>query len=160
MTDLFVVLVSPGGGDDLQGIKRGVMELADLLIVTKADGDLLAASRRTAADYQAALHLMRPKHDGLAPKVVAVSSIEGTNVAETWTEMLAIHAALANTDRLARLRAEQGRRWFWNEVQTVVSEAILANARLAAEAQSLEDAVAKGEALPHAAARRLVEAFR
>jgi LAO/AO transport system kinase len=160
MTDLFVVLVAPGGGDDLQGIKRGVMELADLLIVTKADGDLLAVSRRTAADYHAALHLMRPKHENLAPKVLTVSSITGANIPDAWTEMKAIHAALANTDRLAHLRADQGRRWFWNEVQTVVSEAILNDRSLAAEAAALEGAVAKGEALPYAAARRLMKAFR
>ena len=64
MTDLFVLLASPGGGDDLQGIKRGVMELADLVLVTKADGDLLPAARRAVADYHAALHLMRPEASG------------------------------------------------------------------------------------------------
>ncbi len=68
MTDLFVLLAGPGGGDDLQGIKRGVMELADLVLVTKADGDLLPAARRAVADYHAALHLMRPKHEGLFPR--------------------------------------------------------------------------------------------
>src|SRR5215472_4914401 len=68
MSDLFVLLAAPGGGDDLQGIKRGVMELADLLIVTKADGDLLPAARRAVASYQMAFHLMRPKHIDLHPK--------------------------------------------------------------------------------------------
>ncbi len=66
MVDLFVLLVPPGGGDDLQGIKRGVMELADLVLVTKADGDLTAAANRAAADYHAALHLMRPKYKGVS----------------------------------------------------------------------------------------------
>src|SRR6201992_2868198 len=83
MTDLFVLLASPGGGDDLQGIKRGVMELADLLIVTKADGDLMAAANRAASDYQAALHLMRPRHLGLLPQGLKVSSVarEGVGAA-------------------------------------------------------------------------------
>ena len=160
MTDLFVVLVAPGGGDDLQGIKRGVMELADLLLVTKSDGDLATAARRTAADYHAAMHLMRPKHEGLSPKVITVSAVQGTNITEAWAEMHEIHAALAADGRLERLRAEQFRRWFWSEVQAIVSETILSDGKLSAEASELENAVAKGRALPSSAARTLVKAFR
>ncbi|MEI9888343.1 MAG: methylmalonyl Co-A mutase-associated GTPase MeaB [Rhizomicrobium sp.] len=160
MTDLFVLLASPGGGDDLQGIKRGVMELADLLLVTKADGDLLAAANRAAADYGAALHLMRPKHQGLAAKVMKVSSVEGLGIAAAWDAMAAIHAALRADERLARLRAEQARRWFWSEVQTVLSEAILSDPGLASHASALENQVANGSALPYSAARALMRSFR
>ena len=160
MTDLFVLLASPGGGDDLQGIKRGVMELADVLIVTKADGDLLPAANRAAADYQAALHLMRPKHPGLIPKVLKVSSLESKGIAQAWSEMEAIHAALRTADRLTRLRGEQARRWFWSEVQTVLSETILADETLAAHANALENEVASGGALPYTAARALIRSFR
>jgi LAO/AO transport system kinase len=158
MTDLFVLLASPGGGDDLQGIKRGVMELADLLIVTKADGDLMPAARRAVADYHAALHLMRPKHRGLSANVRAVSSMEGTGIAGAWSEMRAIHEALAADGQLAALRADQARRWFWSEVQTSLSEAILADAVLAGRAGALEAAVSSGAVLPCAAARELLAA--
>ncbi|MEJ0025581.1 MAG: methylmalonyl Co-A mutase-associated GTPase MeaB [Rhizomicrobium sp.] len=160
MTDLFVLLAAPGGGDDLQGIKRGVMELADLLIVTKADGDLLPAANRAAADYQAALHLMRPKHPGLFPKVLRVSSVVGQGIAEAWAEMEAAHRVLATGGGLAGLRAAQARRWFWGEVQTLVSEAILEDAGLARDAARLEAAVAAGGSLPAAAARTLLRRFR
>lgn len=146
MTDLFVLLASPGGGDDLQGIKRGVMELADLVLVTKADGDLMPAARRAVADYHAALHLMRPKHDGLSPKVMAVSALENVGIADAWAEMSAIHAKL----KLAPLRAEQARRWFWSEVQLLIGEAV------AGQAAALEADVAQGRALPYAAARALL----
>jgi LAO/AO transport system kinase len=156
MTDLFVLLAGPGGGDDLQGIKRGVMELADLLIVTKADGDLLPAARRAVSDYHAALHLMRPKHQGLIPKVLAVSSIERTGIAEAWNEMQTIHGALAAGGRLAALRADQARRWFWSEVQASLSEAILSDPALASRASDLEAAVSQGAVLPYAAARSLL----
>jgi LAO/AO transport system kinase len=159
MTDLFVLLASPGGGDDLQGIKRGVMELADLLIVTKADGDLLPAAHRAAANYQMAFHLMRPKHLGLHPKVLTVSSVEGSGIAAAWDEMEDIHARLSADGRLPRLRAEQARRWFWGEVQTVVSEAILKDAKLASAAAALEHAVSTGTATPNGAARSLVAAI-
>ena len=160
MTDLFVLLASPGGGDDLQGIKRGVMELADLVIVTKADGDLLPAARRAVADYHAALHLMRPKHQGLFPKVLAVSSIERSGIAEAWREMRVVHDALATDGRLTALRAEQARRWFWSEVQASLSEAILSDAVLAGRAGELEAAVLNGAVLPYAAARSLVAGLR
>lgn len=160
MTDLFVLLASPGGGDDLQGIKRGVMELADLLLVTKADGDLKAAANRAASDYAAAMHLMRPKHPGLYPTVLMVSSVEGLGIGEAWHQMTTFHAALASDGRLDRLRTEQARRWFWNEVQTVLSEAILSDADLSARAHALEQDVAGGQVLPYAAARALIQSFR
>jgi LAO/AO transport system kinase len=159
MTDLFVLLASPGGGDELQGIKRGVMELADLLIVTKADGDLLPAARRAVASYQMAFHLMRPKHIGLQPKVLSVSSIEGTGIAAAWKEFAAIHSALAADGRLARLRAEQARRWFWSEVRTLIDEKILSDTKLAAAANMLERAVQEGTATPYGAARSLIRAI-
>ncbi len=160
MTDLFVLLAAPGGGDDLQGIKRGVMELADLLIVTKADGDLAAAAGRAASDYHAALHLIRPKHPGLYPKVIKVSSLEGKGIDVAWQEIETIHATLAREGGLTRLRAEQARRWFWSEVQAVVAETILSNPGLAGEASRLEAGVAEGHALPYAAARALIGHFR
>ncbi len=160
MTDLFVLLASPGGGDDLQGIKRGVMELADLVLVTKADGDLLPAARRAVADYHAALHLMRPKHAGLFPNVVAVSALEGHGIAAAWTEIAAIHAALSHDGRLARLRSGQARGWYRSEVQAMLSEAILSDSALAARARALEDAVAAGAALPYTAARELLGHLR
>ena len=147
MTDLFVLLASPGGGDDLQGIKRGVMELADLVLVTKADGDLMPAARRAVADYHAALHLMRPKHPGLAPQVMSVSSIEGNGIAQSWEEMSRIHGLLP----LEVLRAGQMRRWFWSEVQMMIGDAV------AAQAATLEEDVIRGVVLPYAAARELVE---
>jgi LAO/AO transport system kinase len=160
MTDLFVLLAAPGGGDDLQGIKRGVMELADLLLVTKSDGDLAAAANRAMADYKAALHLMRPKHQGLYPSVLKVSSVEGTGIAEAWSEMGRFHTVLAQDGRLTRLRADQSRRWFWSEVQTVLSETILSDAALAGRVDALEADVARGEVLPYAAARTLIRSFR
>ncbi|MGK2928042.1 MAG: methylmalonyl Co-A mutase-associated GTPase MeaB, partial [Acidimicrobiales bacterium] len=80
MVDLFCLLVSPAGGDDLQGIKRGVMELAELAVVTKADGELAAAANRAAGDLRHALHLMRPVHTAWTPRVLLASAFEGTGL--------------------------------------------------------------------------------
>jgi LAO/AO transport system kinase len=160
MVDLFVLLVSPGGGDDLQGIKRGVMELADLILVTKADGDLVAAANRAASDYQAALHLMRPKYLGLYPGVMKISALKGEGVGEAWQAMAAFREAMAAGGHLKRLRDQQIRRWFWNEVQAFLSEEIAADPAVATAAAGLEASVVAGKALPHAAARALIRDFR
>jgi LAO/AO transport system kinase len=155
MTDLFVLLQSPGGGDDLQGIKRGVMELADILLVTKADGDLIPAANRAAADYRMALHLMRPKHEGMPAKVLTVSSLEGKGIAESWEAMRVFHTSLAKDGRIRRLRADQSKRWFWSEMQTILNEELLAHHALRQDVKNLESSVIDGKSLPYAAARTL-----
>ena len=160
MVDLFVLLVSPGGGDDLQGIKRGVMELADLILVTKSDGDLVPAARRAVADYEAALHLMRPKYPGLPPRVRPVSALAHSGIAEAWEAMAALHASLTEGGHLKRLRTDQAKRWFWNEMQAVLAEALAADPATAAAAGRVEAEVVAGRLLPDAAARALIAAFR
>ena len=160
MTDIFLLLVAPGGGDDLQGIKRGVMELGDVVAVTKADGDLEVAARRTEADYRAAMHLMRPRHAAMPAVVLSISSLTGARIGEIWSRLKEVHAKLASTGVLADMRREQMRKWFWSEVQGVVSETILSEPELANRASALENAVMKGRALPYAAARSLVEALQ
>jgi LAO/AO transport system kinase len=160
MTDIFVLLASPGGGDELQGIKRGAMELADLVLVTKADGDLAAAACRAVADYRMALHLMRPKYPSISPGVIAVSSHEGVAIAEAWTEIKSLHDRLLREGHLQKLRQEQARGWFWSEVQSVLTEKILHDPRSADAAKRIESDVLASRLLPHAAARNLVQAFQ
>jgi LAO/AO transport system kinase len=155
MADLFVLLVPPGGGDDLQGIKRGVMELADLVLITKSDGDLLQAANRAAADYHAALHLMRPKYSGASVDVLKVSALLGEGIGEAQTAMERIHESLSQTGQLRKLREDQLRRWFWSEVQSALHEELLAREDLASEARKLEAATLAGRSLPFAAARSL-----
>jgi len=160
MADLFVLLLSPGGGDDLQGIKRGVMELADLVLVTKADGDLAGAAARAETDYHAALHLMRPKYPGLEPQVRKISALKGEGIEAAWEAMSGYRAALLKQGLLDRLREDQARRWFWSEVEAVLAETIAGDPKAAAAARGLEAAVVAGRALPHSAARALIAEFR
>jgi LAO/AO transport system kinase len=160
MVDLFVLLVSPGGGDDLQGIKRGVMELADLILVTKSDGELEQAAGRAAADYHAALHLMRPKYPGLPPEVLRVSALKHKGIAGAWTAMSKLHTTLAKGGHLKRLRQAQARAWFRSEVQAVLADAIAADPQTAEAARRIEADVVEGRLLPDAAARELIRTFR
>jgi LAO/AO transport system kinase len=160
MVDLFVLLVAPGSGDDLQGIKRGTMELADLVLVTKADGDLLHAANRAFSDYRAALHLMRPKYPEIPPEIAKISSLTGAGIAEGWSRMEALADRMKSGGHLARLRAEQLRGWFWSEVRAALVEVLAADPAISAEAAALEGAVLAGLSLPEAAARTLIRAFR
>jgi LAO/AO transport system kinase len=155
MVDVFTLLVNPGAGDDLQGIKRGVMELADLVLVTKSDGDLLQAANRAAADYHAALHLMRPKYPALPPQVLKVSSLRHEGIAEAWEAMRLLHKAMEKAGHLKKLREDQARRWFWSEVQSMLADEVSQSEKLENAARKLEASVVEGKSLPFSAAREL-----
>ena len=159
MTDLFLLLLAPLAGDELQGIKRGVMELADLVLVNKADGAQADAAARTVAEYRNALHLMRPRTPAWSPTVEGCSALTGAGVAEVWERVLACQAALeASGDRAAR-RAAQAEEWLREEVEAVMQERLREDPRLAPLAARLEEDVRAGRAAPPAAARRLLDAF-
>ena len=124
LSDLFVLLMAPGGGDELQGVKRGIMELADLILVNKADGDLRAGAERTRGDYAGALRLMRARAEDPEgfPKALCVSALTGEGIAAAWADMQALVDWRRAEGHLARRRAEQARHWFEAEVR----EALLA----------------------------------
>jgi GTPase len=153
MVDLFLLLLAPGGGDELQGVKRGIVELADLVAVNKADGALLEAARHTASDYAHALHLV-----GQAEvQVLLTSAIEGRGIAEVWTAVEAHARAARESGALAARRADQARDWMWSEVTETLVERVRADARTRRDVDALEADVVAGRISPAAAARRLLE---
>lgn len=159
MTDLFLLLLAPLAGDELQGIKRGVMELADLVLVNKADGAQAEAAARTVAEYRNALRLMRPRTPAWSPTVEACSALTGAGVADAWERVLACRAALdASGDRAAR-RTAQAEEWLREEVEAALHERLREDPRLEPLAARLEEDVRAGRAAPPAAARRLLDAF-
>ncbi len=119
MSDLFLLLLAPAGGDELQGVKRGIMEMADLILVNKADGDLKPAALRTVADYSGALQLLRrrPQDPPDFPKAMPVSAIAGDGLSRAWDEMRALAAWRKARGHWAQARATQSRRWFEAEVR-------------------------------------------
>jgi LAO/AO transport system kinase len=159
MVDLFLLLLAPAGGDELQGIKRGIVELADLVVVNKADGELAAAARAAASDYASALHLLRPKQPGWEPRVVIASAIEGTGVPETWHAIEEFRRVLGTSGELERRRAEQARDWMWSEISESLTDALRRDERVAELAGKLEAAVRGGEVPPATAARQILDAF-
>jgi len=158
MVDMFIVLLLPAGGDDLQGIKRGVIELADLIVVNKADGDLKATARRSAADYQHALRMLRSPTAGWTPEVATASATMGDGVLEVW-EIVGRFLEAVGEKGVARRRGEQARAWMWTEV----GESLLAELRKHPDVRrlvtALEREVESGKSTPAAAARRMLEVF-
>ncbi len=158
MVDVFVLLIAPGGGDELQGVKRGIVELADLLVVNKADGDLAAAAQRTAVDYAAALHIGRAAEpDG--PRVLTASALTGIGISEVWDAIVAHERAGQASGALARRRAEQARAWMWSEVSDTLTERFRTDPAVRARLDGLERDVVAGKVSPSAAAHQLLEAF-
>ena len=156
VTDLFLLLVSPGGGDDLQGIKRGVMELADLVVVNKADGDLVDLADRTAGHYRLALHLVRPKRPGCETEVLTCSSTTGRGIGEIWERLATRHRELAGTGELEALRAEQAVAQLAEEVQTTLYATARADPAFAERHRQLETAVAERRLSVSAASSQLI----
>ncbi|NOT41483.1 MAG: methylmalonyl Co-A mutase-associated GTPase MeaB [Alphaproteobacteria bacterium] len=156
MVDMFVVLVSPGGGDELQGIKRGIMELADLVVVTKADGDLLHAAHRAGAEYAAALHLMRPKFEGWSAQVRLVSSTEGKGIAEVWSDIERFQTTLTRSGAWDRQRRDQRVAWLQTELREGLLATLTEDPAISAELAKMEAAVAKGTLAPPQAAKAIL----
>ncbi len=158
MVDMFIVLLLPAGGDDLQGIKRGVIELADLVVVNKADGELKATARRAAADYQHALRMLRSPTAGWTPEVATCSALTGEGVAAVWQIVGRYRAAIGDKG-IARRRAEQARAWMWNEVGETLLAEVRKHPGVKRLVAGLERDVEAGRATPAAAARVMLEAF-
>jgi LAO/AO transport system kinase len=158
MVDCFILVIPPGGGDELQGIKRGIVELADLVVVNKADGDLAASAAATASDYAAALHLVRARSDAWTPRVVTCSALEQHGIDDVWAAVEDFSRATAGAQQEAR-RREQARAWMRDELADSVLERLHADAATAAAADDLEADVAAGRLAPTTAARRLLDVF-
>ena len=157
LVDMFVLLVAPGGGDDLQGIKKGIVEMADLLVVTKDDGDLQPAAARAFQDYRAALHLVSPGDADWTPSVVRCSAHTGTGMAEIWAKIEEFTALKTASGALHDTRADQATHWMWEEATATVLADLRADHINAAD---LEAAVRAGTCTPRDAAQTLISAWR
>ena len=157
LSDLFILLLAPAGGDELQGVKRGIMEMADLILVNKADGDLKPAAMRTVADYAGALHLLRrrPQDPKGFPKALPVSALEADGLAQAWDDMQALSQWRKEHGHWARARAAQARHWFEEEVRQGLLSALSREPRKGLMA-SLGDRVAGGDLSPEAAAAEML----
>ena len=160
MVDTFLLLIAPGGGDELQGIKRGIVEIADLVVVNKADGDLATQAKIIAADYTGALHLLRPATTLWSPRVMTCSALEKAGIGDVWKTVEAHQEAFRAGGELGRRREDQARHWMWSEVSENLILALRDEPAAAALIPRLEADVGAGKTTPGAAAQTLLDAFR
>jgi len=159
MVDVFLLLIAPGGGDELQGIKRGIVELVDLVVVNKCDGDLKAAAGRIAAEYHGALGLLRSTSSHWKPEVVQCSALERVGIDEVWGAVTRCTEALRTGGDLSKRRIKQLQDWMAQEVTEGVLDVLRRDSATAALAKRLEVEVADQRLLPPVAARQVHEAF-
>ncbi|HYL49492.1 MAG TPA: methylmalonyl Co-A mutase-associated GTPase MeaB, partial [Stellaceae bacterium] len=158
LVDLCLLMIAPGAGDELQGIKKGIVEVADVLAVNKADGDLAAAAQRAASEYSHALRLLRPA--GAAVPVFAVSALEKRGIEKLRQYVEAAAYGRGLDDSLGRKRAAQARAALWGEVGESLLDALKRDSAVARLLPGLEAEVAAARLTPSAAARRALTAFR
>ena len=161
MSDLFLLLLAPAGGDELQGVKRGIMETCDMILVNKADGDLKLQAMRTCADYSSALHLMRkrPQDPDDFPKAVAVSALEDDGIGAAWDEMQTLAAWRKDSGIWNARRTQQSRFWFHEEVRAGLLSQLTSDSAVKAQLRMLEDDVTAGKIRPAHAAETLILKF-
>lgn len=152
MTDFFLALMLPGAGDELQGIKKGLVELADMIAVNKADGDNVARATAAAAGYQAALHILAPRSEHWHPPVVTYSAMTGDGIAALWQKILDHRTAMIASGDFAARRREQQVKWMWAIVDDRIRARLRSDAAIRAKLKQTESAVADGRMTPAVAA--------
>ncbi len=159
MTDVFLLLMLAGAGDELQGIKRGLMETADIVAINKADGDNQLAAKRAAHTYRSALHLLRGTHDGWEPRVMTCSGLHGDGLAEVWGCLQEHRNHLVATNQLDTIRRKQRRHWMWSLINSNLRTAFRAHPNVQQRLNDVEHKVLTHELPPTEAAQQLLRAF-
>ena len=159
MTDMFVLLLQPGAGDELQGIKRGIMELADLVLINQADDGREELALRSANEYTHALQLLRPRSSEWKVEVRTCSARDQVGIDAAWDAVTRHQAALESSERLAAVRAEQARAWLWSEVQDSLIADLLDKYGTGHRISELENAVAEGRIPATTAAEKLLDIY-
>src|SRR4051812_43046371 len=159
MTDFFLLLMLPGAGDELQGIKKGVVELADMIAVNKADGDNIKRAKAAAGEYRAALHILTPRSPTWAPPVVTYSALTGDGVSALWQQVLAQRQQLSASGEFGARRRDQQVKWMWAMLEDRIHLRLKTDARLKARLPAIEKAVADGTLSPALAVDEIAQAL-
>ena len=160
MTDMFLLLLLPSGGDELQGIKRGIMELADLIVVNKSDGEQITLANQTMLDYRSAVHFLTSRFDGWRTPVMACSSVNNQGVTEVWAEVDRFKATISEDGRLQQQRAQQAKAWMWSEMAESLVVDLKCDPSIKRMIPELESAVLDGSLPATVAAQRMINAYK
>ena len=159
MADFFLLLMLAGAGDELQGMKRGIIEMIDGMAINKADGDNLRQAERARVEYAGALHLFPTSADGWSPRVLTCSSLHGQGIAAIWEMVLEHRRQLEANGHFARRRSRQALQWMHELIGLGLEDAFRQDHSVAARLPSLQSAVDRGQITPFAASRELLSLF-
>ena len=159
MTDFFLALMLPGAGDELQGIKKGLVELADMIAINKTDGDNIERATIAAAEYRAALHILTPRSSNWSPPVSNYSALTGTGIAELWVQVLTHRERMTASGELAARRREQQVKWMHSMLEERMFARLKSDASLRAKLRQAETAVADGRLAATLAVEQLASAL-
>lgn len=159
MVDMFVLIIPPAAGDELQGIKKGIVEMADLILINKADGELLPAARKIQAEYTSALRLLRPSRSGWRPRVTPVSALHNEGFDNAWMLMQQYYEGLVEGDFLKLKRKDQHLKWMWNYIRDHIMDYFCQNAIVRQNLPNIESLVRDGKIAPSIAADQLIRSF-
>ena len=159
MTDVFIVLLSPGGGDQLQSIKRGIIELADILVVNKFDGDLKSFSRNTVLDYKNALKLLKPRTKDWSVPVIACSSLEKIGIDECWESIQNFQKFISTCGLLERNRSRQQEKWLLEETKQGLLDALEKNEDIQDKLRNSQANITEDKRSIKTKAKSIVESF-
>ncbi|MDG2242072.1 MAG: methylmalonyl Co-A mutase-associated GTPase MeaB [Rhodospirillaceae bacterium] len=160
MVDFFMVLLIAGAGDELQGIKKGVLEIADMIALNKADGDNETKAKASAAEYQRALRIISPKDQDWTPPVITISALENRGLDDLWGRITQRHNQLTESGKLAAIRQQQQVRWMWAMIEDLLVEKLKAHPEIKAMVPNIESAVTEGTLTPALAAEKMLKTFR
>jgi LAO/AO transport system kinase len=160
MTDFFLALMLPGAGDELQGIKKGLVELADMIAVNKADGDNLKRANQAAADYRSALHILNPRSEHWHPPVETYSALTGNGIAKLWQKILDHRTAMNASGEFAKRRREQQVKWMWSMLEQRMLARLRTEPSTRGRVRKIETEVADGRVTPSVAAEQIAEMLK
>jgi LAO/AO transport system kinase len=160
MTDFFLALMLPGAGDELQGIKKGLVEIADMIAINKADGDNLKRANTAAAEYRSALHILSPRSVHWDPPVETYSALTGAGIAKLWEKILEHRTTMTASGEFASRRREQQVKWMWSILEQRTMARLRADASIRAKVKKIEAEVADGRVAPALAAEQIADLLR
>jgi LAO/AO transport system kinase len=159
MTDFFLVLMLPGAGDEIQGLKKGVVELADMIAVNKADGDNVERAKAAAAEYRAALHILTPRSTSWTPPVATYSALTGNGIDALWSSVTGHREKMQATGEFDARRREQQVKWMWTMLDTRIATRLRSDPALRKQLPRIEAEVASGKLSPALAVDQIAEAL-
>ena len=160
MTDFFLLLMLSGAGDELQGIKKGIMEMADMVVINKADGDNVKMSKMARIQYQNALHIFPQSESGWSPVVSTASALKNTGISNVWDEVLKFKELIDENGYFLKNRNHQQIKWMYNNINEELKQLFYGSKNIKSQLTELEDDIVSSKISPVKAAQKILEEFK